>query len=149
MKLTMKMLGLMAALCLVLNAGATSGDDAKSDLATLKGTWVRELDGKTFILLFNGENYALINEFTPERATATGTVTIDPTKKPRRIDIKVADGTGTGAKHKGKTARCIYQLDGDTLRFCSNRPGLEGYPEQFPDKEGGDKYFYFVFKRAK
>jgi uncharacterized protein (TIGR03067 family) len=154
MRRTLNALGITAAVGLVLAIGAATGGDAKGDdtkdeLAKLKGTWVRELDGKTFILVFNGEHYALINEFAPEKTTATGTVTIDPTKKPKRIDIKITDGTGTGEKLKGKTALCIYQLDGDTLKFCINRPGQEGYPEQFPDKEGVDKYLFLVFKRAK
>ena len=56
---TVKTLGLTAALGLVLTAGAAAdggakGDGARSDLAKLKGTWVREMNGKTYIVTFNG-----------------------------------------------------------------------------------------------
>jgi uncharacterized protein (TIGR03067 family) len=153
MKPILKALGTTAAVFLALTAGPAAGgddkSDAKSELANLKGTWVRELDGKTYIFNFNGEKYATIFEFAEGTTTATGTIAIDPTRKPKHIDAKIADGTGRGEKRKGKTALCIYQLDGDTLKFCANAPGEEGHPEQFPDKEGEGKYLYLVFKRVK
>jgi uncharacterized protein (TIGR03067 family) len=63
------------------------------------------------------------------------------------MDWKFADGTGRGAKLKGETAQTIYQLDGDTFKFCASRKKVR--PEDFPDKEGVDEYLYVVFKRAK
>jgi uncharacterized protein (TIGR03067 family) len=147
MKPTMKTLGLTVALGLVLAAGPATGGDAKSDLAQLKGTWIRELDGKTYIVTFNGEKFATIFEFAEGTTTTSGTITIDPTKKPKPMDWKFAEGTGRGEKLKGKTAQTIYQLDGDTFEFLAARQ--EGRPEKFPDKEGVDEYVYLVFKRVK
>jgi uncharacterized protein (TIGR03067 family) len=152
MKPALTILGMSTALGLVLAAGAAAGgdavrEDAKSDLAKLKGTWVGQLDGRTYIVTFNGEKFATIFEFPEGTSTTSGTITIDPVKKPKHMDWKFAEGTGRGEKLKGKTAETIYQLDGDTFKFCASRK--ERRPEEFPDKEGVDEYIYLVFKRAK
>jgi uncharacterized protein (TIGR03067 family) len=147
MKPTLKTLSMTVALGLVLAAGASIGQDAKSDLAKLKGTWIGELDGRTYIVNFNGEKFATIFEFAEGTTTTSGTITIDPTKKPNHMDWKFAEGTGRGEKLKGKTALTIYQLNGDTFKFCASRKGVR--PEAFPDKEGVDECIYLVFKRAK
>jgi uncharacterized protein (TIGR03067 family) len=147
MKPTLKTLGVTLLVAIVLAAGASNGGDVRSDLAGLKGTWVRVLDGKTFVVNFNGEKFATIFEFPEGTTTASGTITLDPTRKPRHMDWKFAAGTGRGEKLKGKTAQTIYQLDGDTFRFCAARK--DGRPAEFPDKEGVDDYIYLVFKRVK
>ncbi|HJZ54132.1 MAG TPA: TIGR03067 domain-containing protein [Gemmataceae bacterium] len=149
---TTKLLGMSLAVGLVLAArpatgGDPKGDDAKSDLAGLTGTWVRVLDGKTYIVTFNGEKFATIFEFPEGITTTSGTITIDPTKSPKHMDWKFAEGTGRGEKLKGKTAQTIYALDGDTFKFLATRQ--EGRPEMFPDKEGVGDYIYLVFKRVK
>jgi len=153
MNATLKTLGITLALSLVLAPWAgTAGpeakaDDAKSDLARLKGTWVRELDGKTYIVNFNGEKFATIFEFAEGTTTTSGTITIAPTRKPKHMDWKFAAGTGRGEKMKGATAQTIYQVDGDTFKFCASRKKIR--PKEFPEKEGVDEYIYLVFKRAK
>jgi uncharacterized protein (TIGR03067 family) len=147
MKPILTTLSLTVALGLVVAAGTATGADAKSDLAKLKGTWVRELDGKTFIVHFNGEKFATIFEFAEGTATTSGTITIDPTNKPKHMDWKFVDGTGRAEKLKGSTAPTIYQVDGDTFKFCASRQKVR--PEEFPAKEGVDEYVYLVFKRAK
>jgi uncharacterized protein (TIGR03067 family) len=128
-------------------AGGDARADAKGDLARLKGTWVRELNGKTYIVHFNGEKFATIFEFAEGTTTTSGTLTITPSKKPKHMDWKFADGTGRGKKLKGTTAQTIYQLDGDTFKFCASRKKVR--PEEFPDKEGVDEYIYLAFKRVK
>jgi uncharacterized protein (TIGR03067 family) len=147
MKPTVKTLCLAVAVGLVSAAGAANGDDAKGDLARLKGTWVSDLNGKTYIVTFNGEKFATIFEFAEGTTTSSGTITIDPAGKPKHMDWKFAEGTGRGEKLKGKTAQTIYQLDGDTFKFVAARQ--DGRPEQFPDKAGVDEYIYLVFKRVK
>jgi uncharacterized protein (TIGR03067 family) len=139
---------LVLALVLLLTAFPDArGEDAKSDLAKLKGTWIRELNGKTFIVHFNGEKFATIFEFAEGTTTSSGTITIDPSRTPRHMDWKFVAATGRGEKLKGKTAQTIYHLDGDTFKFCARKN--EGRPREFPDKEGVDDYIYLVFKRAK
>ena len=152
MRPTLNALGITAAVSLVLAAGpapsgAPKGEDARSELANLKGTWVRELNGKTYIVNFNGDKFATIFEFAEGTSTTSGTITIDPSRNPNHMDWKFAAGTGRGEMLKGKTALTIYQLDGETFKFCARRQ--EGRPEAFPDKEGVDQYIYLVFRRAK
>ncbi len=151
MKPFLKMLGMAVVLCLVLGAEVATGDDkgadAKSDLAKLKGTWVRVLDGKTYIVTFNGESFATIFEYADGPSTTSGTVAIDPSKSPNHMDWKFAQGTGRGEALKGKTAATIYQLEGDTFKFLAWRK--DARPEAFPDKEGVGDYVYLVFKRVK
>src|SRR5262249_50420249 len=138
MKPTMKMMGAAAALGLVLATGATAGggkgEDVRGEIARLKGTWVRELGGKTYIVTFNGEKFATIFEFAECTTTTSGTITLDPARSPKHMDWKFAEGTGRGKKLKGKTARTIYHLDGDTFKFLARPKG--GRPAGFPDKEG-------------
>jgi uncharacterized protein (TIGR03067 family) len=148
MRRTLSALGLLAAVGLVLAVGpGPRADEAKSDLARLKGTWVRELGGKTYIVTFNGEKFATIFEFADGTTTTSGTITIDPTRKPKHMDWKFAAGTGRGEKLKGKTAQTIYQLDGDAFKFLAGHKA--GRPKEFPEKEGVGEYLYLVFRRVK
>jgi uncharacterized protein (TIGR03067 family) len=65
-----------------------------------------------------------------------GTFTIDQTKQPKTIDIRISD------KEK---ALGIYELDGDTLKLCmiEDRDG-NARPTEFAGK---DKAILLVFKR--
>jgi uncharacterized protein (TIGR03067 family) len=152
MKLRLKALSAIATGCLLLAAGAATGGDDKSDgakgeLARLKGTWVGELNGKTYIINFNGEKFATIFEFAEGTTTASGTITVDPTQAPRHMDWAFAEATGRAEKMKGKTAQTIYSLDGDTFKFLACREGKR--PEKFPEKEDVGDCIYLVFKRVK
>ena len=147
MKSIRKVIGATAALCLAVVAASSSeqanGDELKNELAQLKGTWVRELNGKTYVISFDGDKFATRFEFVKGIiSTSSGTIAIDPRKKPKQMDCKFAEGE----KLKGKTQLTIYQLDADKLRFCAWRQ--QGRPEDFPDKEVVGTYIYLVFKRC-
>jgi uncharacterized protein (TIGR03067 family) len=66
-------------------------------------------------------------------------VTLDPGKKPKRIDIARPGGRGT--------ALGIYALDGDELKLCYAEPGRDR-PTEFASPEGGRLYLV-VLKREK
>jgi uncharacterized protein (TIGR03067 family) len=136
MKPILRMLGMTVALGLALTAGTAArgdekGDDAQAELAKLKGTWVRVLDGKTYVLNFDGDKFAEIFEFAEGTSTTGGTITIDPTKNPKHMDWTfTAAGSGRGEKLKGRTARTVYELDGDTFKFAGKRASrLEKFPD--------------------
>jgi uncharacterized protein (TIGR03067 family) len=59
--------------------------------------------------------------------------TIDPTKKPRAIDYAMTEGPTKGKTHLG-----IYELDGDTVKFCFAAPGKDR-PTEFTAKEGSQR----------
>ena len=54
-------------------------------------------------------------EFTMKEKIATykGTFLIDPTKKPKTIDMKFTEGP-----EKGNTSLGIYELDGEDFKLC-------------------------------
>jgi uncharacterized protein (TIGR03067 family) len=147
MKAAVSTLCVAAATGVLLLVGTALGGERKSDFVDLKGTWIRVLNDKTYIVTFNGNKFATIFEFAEGTTTTSGTISIDPSKKPNRMEWKFAAGTGRGEKLKGTTAETIYQLEGDTFRFCVSRQ--QRRPEVFPEKERVDEYIYLVFKRVK
>jgi uncharacterized protein (TIGR03067 family) len=55
---------------------------------------------------------------TKGNETAKGTFAVDPTVKPKTIDIKIVAGNGKEATILG-----LYTLEGDTYTICSGFPG--------------------------
>src|SRR5215831_5920499 len=101
---------------------AEKPDDAKN----IQGTWLpvkAELRGepmkddflKSSTLKLNGGKYEVTAESVDK-----GTYTMDPTSKPKTIDVTGVEGPNAGRKIPG-----IYELNGDTLRICY---GLGGSP---------------------
>src|SRR5580700_8386142 len=67
---------------------------------------------------------------------------IDPSKKPKAIDYEMTEGPTKGKTHLG-----IYELDGDTVKFCFAAPGKDR-PSDFAAKEGSERTLS-VWKRDK
>jgi len=55
---------------------------------------------------------------------------LDPSRKPKTIDYQMIDGPTKGKKQLG-----IYELAGDTVKFCFGSPGAERPPD-FTSKPG-------------
>src|SRR5437763_8723756 len=68
--------------------------------------------------------------------------TIDPSQKPKTIDYAVTEGT-----NKGKTQLGIYEIDGDTLKFCFAAPE-KPRPAEFASKADSG-HTLSVWKREK
>jgi uncharacterized protein (TIGR03067 family) len=68
--------------------------------------------------------------------------TIDPAKSPKTIDYDV-----TGGFTKGKKQLGIYEVNGDTLKFCVGSPGADR-PTDFTFKPGDGRMFV-TWKRQK
>ena len=139
------------AVALLLAAGAPSKDDlAKKDLDAMKGTWKAtggEEDGKPipedlakkFTLTVDGDKYTFtIQDMSEEQ----GTIKIDPSQKPRAIDVMIMSG-----EDKGKSQYGVYEVEGDTLKLCFATPGKER-PKALAAKEGS-MHSLFIFKRQK
>ena len=138
----MRMLVAVVALSWVVGVGAEPPSDAvKKDLALLEGEWAMvsgERDGEKL-----PEEYVKTGKRIAKDAVSTVTIadmvvmqakfTIDPSKKPKEIDFVALDGPA-----KGKTIRGIYELDGDTARFCIASPEKER-PTEFSTKEGSGR----------
>jgi uncharacterized protein (TIGR03067 family) len=116
-------------------------DDAKKDMTLLEGEWSMvsgEIDGQQLPddyrknakrVSKDGETTVTINDLLYLKAKYT----IDPAKKPKTIDYMF-----TGGPTKGKTQLGIYELDGDTVKFCFASPGKER-PIDFTAKEGSGR----------
>jgi uncharacterized protein (TIGR03067 family) len=134
-----------------------AADDAKEaavkkDLEAMKGTWTvvsAERDGKKIAdaqLQGVTVTFDADGKVSAQRQGQTlfeGTVTIDPTKKPKTVDTtQTSEGD-----NKGKTALGIYELEGDTMKICSADFGKER-PTEFSSKPGSG-HFLRVYKREK
>lgn len=131
----MKWMLLPAALSVGLLMAADAKDDAvKKDTEAMQGKWQLvslERDGKSVdvpkdaVRVVKDDTYTI----TPRPGvTIEGTYKIDPTAKPKTIDI-----TPTTSDNKGKTALGIYEIDGDMLKICW-APSGKDRPTEFKER---------------
>jgi uncharacterized protein (TIGR03067 family) len=125
-----------------LAATVATGGDTKSELAKLQGKWNVELDGKKVDFQFTKDAFT----FTIDGKVFKGTFKIDPSKKPKQMDLTIKEGE----MYVDKTALATYEVDGEKLKWCANEPGKDGRATEFPEKEGGGgQHLYLVFKKGK
>jgi uncharacterized protein (TIGR03067 family) len=126
---------------LLVVAGLVRGGGEGKD--KLEGAWVADKDGKKVELRFEKGAFTVI---LADR-TVKGTYKTDTKKTPHELDILLKDDD---PKVDGKTALCIYEVSGDSLKWMVNDP-VRGNPRPkgFPDQERfGGEYTYLIFKRA-
>lgn len=141
-------LSLVALLSLVCTSGAQ--DAAKKEMSQLEGEWSMvsgEANGQPMPrdLVKNGKRIAKDGETTiliNEQVYFKAKFTIDPSKKPKAIEYTMTQGPTKGKTHLG-----IYELDGDTVKFCFAAPGKER-PTDFTAKAGSQRTLS-VWKRDK
>jgi uncharacterized protein (TIGR03067 family) len=131
----------------VLAAEAPKEDAARKDLEKMQGTWTLvalEENGKTatearrqeFRVTITGERFI----FTVGGDTHDGFYRLDPTRKPRAMDILLEEGP-----LKGKTKLAIYDFEGDYFKVAVPQPGKDR-PKDFAPAAG---VLVEVWKRAK
>jgi uncharacterized protein (TIGR03067 family) len=147
----------LAVVCLfaLVRSQAAGGDAdeeaAAKDLQALDGTWrlsSKEVDGKKFgeeeikdvIGVIDGSGRYSVRR--GDTVAGQGTVKLDPTKKPKTIDV-----TPTEGERKGKPSLGIYEIEGDAFRMCMARPG-DGRPAEFSAKAGSGRTLV-VYQREK
>jgi uncharacterized protein (TIGR03067 family) len=141
--------GVVALLTLALVGCNATADDAKDDLKALEGTWDLihfERDGKEVKLQKDTRAINTGAKFVVKRGDeviAAGTMKVDPSKKP-----KASETTYTEGPDKGKTFKGIYQIDGDTVKFCRAGSPDDARPTEFKTKPGSGQLMA-VYKRAK
>jgi uncharacterized protein (TIGR03067 family) len=120
---------------------------ADPDLAKLQGTWSTVSlisNGRTIVaanpaanlppqpgpvtaLAYEGDHWLVLMD---GQTVATGITRLDSSKTPKEIDILDASGTKTDKSQLG-----IYELDGDTYKYCLASPG-KPRPTAFASPEG-------------
>ncbi len=114
--------------------------DKKGDQALAQGDWVVvsvEKGGeklpdevtKSIKLTIKGDKFTLV---LPDE-TKEGTIKLDPTKKPKTVDVSL----------DGQTIQGLYELTKDRLKIVAGEPG-QARPEDFQ----GAQHAVVVFKRA-
>jgi uncharacterized protein (TIGR03067 family) len=139
----------VVAVSFLIAAGAPQDEAAKQDMKQFEGTWRTvsvEREGKPAPPEAIGQGRLVLdgNKFTFTFAgeTTRGTYQVDPTKKPKALDILPMDGPD-----KGKTVLGIYELEGAMHKTCLAAPG-QPRPTSFTSKPGSGNTLY-VMKREK
>jgi uncharacterized protein (TIGR03067 family) len=104
------------------------------------GTKLSEEEIKDFLLTSDGSDRFLVRR--GDAVFAEAVAQLDPTKKPRAIDLSFTRG-----ERKGKTLLGIYKIEGDTFRVCVARPGDER-PAEFSARAGSGRIL-IIYKRDK
>jgi uncharacterized protein (TIGR03067 family) len=150
---TMKRLLKVALIVGVASIGTIAAEEnnvSKADLAKMQGEWS--------MVSGSADGFAIPDEIRPtakrvckgNETTVTfgtqlvmqATFTIDPTKMPKTIDYQATDGPTKGKTHLG-----IYEIDGDTVKYCFAAPD-NARPPDFTSKPG-ERQTLSVWKRAK
>jgi uncharacterized protein (TIGR03067 family) len=128
-------------------AGAPSDAAVKKELERFQGNWqavsIQHVDGRLATeaelrvtrLVVEGNKFTL----TGKDYSITGTFTIDPTRKPRTIDVMLANSKKPEEKILG-----IYQMKGGTRKSCFAFPGTDR-PGDF--QSAGKGYLRLEWKR--
>jgi uncharacterized protein (TIGR03067 family) len=128
-----------------VTAGVVAGGDAKDDLKRFQGTWsvtsaveggkaIPEEKTKDVQVVFDGNKISV----KMGEKSMDGTFKLDPSKKPKQIDVTIMDKKGLG----------IYRFKkGGMLEVCATEEGGER-PTEFKSPESS-KTILFLLKREK
>jgi uncharacterized protein (TIGR03067 family) len=120
----------------------------EADLKSLQGDWemlsleigeqlvpAEKLKGTT--LTVKGEMYTVVTKRTRQEVTFK----LDPTQKPKAIDMTFPDGTEAPKVGKG-----IYKIEGDTWTICRSQSNQGDRPTSFVTSRMND-HFVVVWKK--
>jgi uncharacterized protein (TIGR03067 family) len=125
----------VAVLAVVLAA-----DAPKKDKEGLQGTWKvvsveqggkAQEEGKEFVMVFDKDTFAVKRG---DDVIVKGTFKVDPAKKPKAIDMTITEAKKE--QDKDKEIHGIYELEKDSLKWCTAEPGEKDRPTEFATKEG-------------
>ena len=142
-----------SAVLVCCHAGAQDADDAKK----IQGAWeitelvvggkkVPEKDVKGMRFLFDKDKLTILPPASDTGVVDKRTFTfkLDAKAKPAGVELTALDGENKGAISPG-----IYEVKGDTLRWCqSDDPKAKDRPKEFASPEKSS-FYLFTFKRAK
>jgi uncharacterized protein (TIGR03067 family) len=118
----------------------TAENEVLTDLERLQGAWASVAGRRDAEFIVSGYLFAVRFK---DGDTYLGTFRLDSQQQPRAMDMRIDEGP---AHHRGKMTRCIYELEGETLRWCAGEPGDEERPNAFPS-ENTRKYLCLRFRR--
>jgi len=109
------------------------------DTQALQGAWRCVAGRRAAVFLVAGSRFTLHFE---DGVIYMGTFTLGGDGWPCQMDVRIDEGP---AKHRGQVALCIYEFDGDTLRWCTASPGQADRPTAFLERD--PLHLSLVFRR--
>jgi uncharacterized protein (TIGR03067 family) len=124
-------------------------DEASKELETLQGIWSvasaqeggkeqADEQSKKLSIVIKGDMFSFKFEGQPK--TLDMKLTLDPSAKPKAVDLASTMG-------KSQVAKGIYELSGDELKVCWVR-NAKARPGEFSTQAGDDRIF-LTLKRVK
>jgi len=120
----------------------SSEQRARQDLESLQGQWLSAQGRHQAEFLIAGGRFTI---HFKEGVIYMGVFDLNVDSLPKTMDMRIDEGPDI---HKGKTTHCIYELAGDTLRWCAARPGTREQFARFPS-EFDPNYVCLTFRREK
>ena len=123
--------------------------EEKSDQKKIQGKWKMESGQqggkplpeamvKSGTLVVDGNKMKMAVSVEGQEKTHELTFKLDPSQKPRAIDVEINGKPGLG----------IYSLEGDTLKICAAQAGSKDRPTDLTAKAGSDRLL-IVLKKEK
>ena len=116
-------------------------DSAGPDAALLQGVWESVAGKDALQLLVAGNRFTV--RFKERGHLYMGSFEVDSGSQPKTMAMQIEEGP---AHHKGKTACCVYELDGPTLRWWLPEPGRSEKPAALPSADDRS-YLWALLRR--
>jgi len=107
--------------------------------AALQGAWFSSGGRRDAELLVSGRRFTM--RFA-DGDIYMGVFDLNPLGRPMDLDMHIEEGP---SRHRGQTALCLCECDGDTLRFCTASPGA-ARPTAFA-ADGDPQFLCLTFRR--
>lgn len=107
----------------------------------LQGAWLCVSGRRPGKLLIRGGHLTL---HFADGTIYMGTVALGRNGRVGTMDVRVEEGP---PRHKGQTALCIYELNGDTLLWCTASPGQADRPIAFAEYD--PQHLFLTFQRER
>ena len=143
---------ILLCLCLFFISCSNSDD---SEASELEGSWTGSIINETYpqneyTFTFTNDNFeinGIINDGEDIPVIGSGTFTTNTQVEPHEIDITIISyeiGGDALTDYYGLTSLCIYQIDGDNLKFAGAEPGALERPTNFTGNEEGMQVYLLV-----
>jgi uncharacterized protein (TIGR03067 family) len=125
---------------------------SQSDKDKLQGTWqmvsAERMGGplpgfKEQKILIEGD---MLTFKQGDEVLFNGKIALDPSKQPKTLDMALTEDAQ--GHHQGEVSQGIYEVEGDTFKWCNASPGEPDRPKEFSTNKE-ENHMLLVLKRDK